>query len=88
MFSHEIFTLKFSSCSILLAPIFPVKVEKSFELFFMLDTLLLVSVLTQQCLDLIKDLVQILGILGMNAEYYLTPVEASGLHRQSNPAHF
>ena len=32
--SHEIFTLKFSSCSILLAPIFPVKVEKSFELFF------------------------------------------------------
>ena len=34
MFSHEIFTLKFSSCSILLAPIFPVKVEKSFELFF------------------------------------------------------
>ena len=58
MFSHEIFTLKFSSCSILLAPIFPVKVEKSFELFFMLDTLLLVSVLTQQCLDLIKDLVE------------------------------
>ena len=88
MFSHEIFTLKFSSCSILLAPIFPVKVEKSFELFFMLDTLLLVSVLTQQCLDLIKDLVQVLGILGMNAEYNLTPVEASGLHRQSNPAHF
>ena len=33
----------------------------------MLGTLLLVSVLTQQCLDLIKDLVQVLGILGMNA---------------------
>ena len=33
----------------------------------MLDTLLLVSVLTQQSLDLIKNLVQVLGILGMNA---------------------
>jgi hypothetical protein len=53
----------------------------------MLDTLLLVSVLTQQCLDLIKDLVHVLGILGMNTEYNLTPVEASGLHRQSNPAY-
>ena len=54
----------------------------------MLDTLLLVSVLTQQSLDLIKDLVQVLGIVGVNAEYNLTPVEASGLHRQSNPAYF
>jgi hypothetical protein len=51
----------------------------------MLDTLFLVSVLAQQCLDLIKDLVQVLSIIGMNAEYNLTPVEASGLHRQSNP---
>jgi len=54
----------------------------------MLDTLFLVSVLAQQCLDLIKDLVQVLGILGMNAEYNLAPVKASGLHRQSNPAYF
>jgi hypothetical protein len=46
----------------------------------MLGTLLLVSILTQQCLDLIKDLVQVLGILGVNGEYNLTPVEASGLH--------
>jgi hypothetical protein len=48
------------------------------------DTLPLVSVLAQQSLDLIKDLVQVLGIVGVNAEYNLTPVEASGLHRQSN----
>jgi len=54
----------------------------------MLGTLLLVSILTQQCLDLIKDLVQVLRILGVNGEYNLTPVEASGLHRQSNPAYF
>jgi len=46
----------------------------------MLGTLLLVSILTQQCLDLIKDLVQVLGILGVNAKYNLTPVEASGIH--------
>jgi hypothetical protein len=63
-------------------------VKKSFEKNkSRLDTLLLVSVLTQQSLDLIKDLVQVLGILGMNAEYNLTTVEASGLHRQSNPAY-
>ena len=54
----------------------------------MLDTLFLVSVLAQQCLDLIKDLVQVLVILGMYAKYNLTPVEASGLHRRSNPAYF
>ena len=63
-------------------------VKKSFEKKSMLDTLFLVSVLAQQCLDLIKDLVQVLGILGMNGEYNHTLVEASGLHRQSNPAYF
>jgi hypothetical protein len=41
----------------------------------MLGTLLLVFILTQQCLDLIKDLVQVLGILVMNAKYNLTPIE-------------
>ena len=62
--------------------------KKSFEKNSMLDTLILVSILTQQCLDLIKDLVQVLGILGIIAEYNLTPVEASGLHRRLNPAYF
>ena len=89
MFSREIFTLNFSWCSILLEPIFPDSLcEKIiWKKHSMLDTLFLVSVLAQQCLDLIKDLVQVLGILGMNAEYNLAPVEASRLHRQSNPAY-
>ena len=63
--------------------------KKSFKKNSMLGTLLSPrSILTQQCLDLIKDLVQVLRILGVNGEYNLTPVEASGLHRQSNPAYF
>ena len=91
MFTHEIFTLEFSSSSILLVPIFPV----------WKNHLKINSILSRHSpprfhthptepwsYQRSRSGPWVNGIVGMNLGYNLTPVQASGLHRQSNPAHF